>query len=495
MFRLARLSLRNRAVVALATIAITIGGVFSLGSLKQELIPSLEIPMAAVVATYPGASAAIVEDQVATPVESAIRSVAGIESIDTTSMNSVAFALVSFRYGTNMDTTNQKLSTAVTRLAPDLPDGVETQVWTGSMDDFPVIQLAVSSAGDGPADRGELAQAVDQVLVPRLSQLEGVRSVDVSGYEAQQIEIALDSAALATAGVSASAVADVLRNNGLAFPAGSISEGERTLTAQLGSPLTSIEELASLPLVTLPDAASAASSAPSGSAVSGQAPAAASASGDSANDPTAQGADTAGGSPTASGTNPAAGDGSTAGATSAGDPTAQGAGTAGGGPTASVAAPVLLSDVATVTLGQAAATSYARMDGRDAVAIAVTKTPDANTVEISHAVTDQVDELAEALEAAGLTVDVAFDQAPFIEDSVAGLAEEGMLGLVFAVIVILVFLVSLRSTLVSAVSIPLSLLVAFITMQVTGETLNMITLGALTITIGRVVDDSIVVIE
>ncbi|MDR3107681.1 MAG: efflux RND transporter permease subunit [Bifidobacteriaceae bacterium] len=155
----------------------------------------------------------------------------------------------------------------------------------------------------------------------------------------------------------------------------------------------------------------------------------------------------------------------------------------------------MLSDVATVTLGPAAATSYARMDGRDAVAIAVTKTPDANTVEISRAVTDQVDELAKALEAAGLKVDVAFDQAPFIEDSVAGLAEEGLLGLVFAVIVILIFLVSLRSTLVSAVSIPLSLLVAFITMQVTGETLNMLTLGALSIAIGRVVDDSIVVIE
>ncbi|MDR0594097.1 MAG: efflux RND transporter permease subunit [Bifidobacteriaceae bacterium] len=498
MFRLARLSLRNRAVVALATIAIVIGGVFSLGSLKQELIPSMEIPMAAVIATYPGASAAIVEDAIATPVESAIRSVAGVESVQTTSMNSVAIGMVEFSYGTDMDVTNQKLSTAVTRLAPDLPEGAETQVWAGSLDDFPVIQLAVSASGTGPDSRGELAQAVDQILVPRLGQLPGVRSVDVSGYEAQQIDIDLDAQAMAAAGVSASAVADVLKNNGLAFPAGAVSaEGGRTLTAQIGSPLTSVEELASLPLVTMSDAADSASAAPAG-----QGATAAPGDGAGPGDPAASGNT---GAPAASGDTGGQGDAAAGGADlgelaasgDTGDPAASG-GAGGQDDLASLVAPpapVTLGDVASVTLGTAAADSYARMDGRDAVAIAVTKTPDANTVEVSHAVTDQVDELAEALAEGGLTVDVAFDQAPFIEDSVAGLAEEGLLGLVFAVIVILVFLVSLRSTLVSAVSIPLSLLVAFITMRVTGETLNMLTLAALTISIGRVVDDSIVVIE
>ncbi|MDR0625743.1 MAG: efflux RND transporter permease subunit [Bifidobacteriaceae bacterium] len=431
MFRLARLSLRNRAVVALATIAIMVGGIFSMGSLKQELIPSLEIPMAAVITTYPGASAAIVEDQVATPVEGAIRSVAGIESVDTTSMNSVTFSLVSFRYGTNMDNANQKLSTAVTRLASSLPEDVETQVMTGSMDDFPVIQLAVSGQSDGPTDPTELANAVDQALVPKLSQLPGVRSVDVSGYEAPEIEIALDTAAMASAGIDASAVADVLKNNGLTFPGGTISDAGRTLTAQLGSQITSAEALAALPLVKSADAAGASSAEP----VPGQA-------------------------------------GATASAT-----------------------PVLLGDVATVTQAVAEPTSYSRMDGRDAVAIAITKSPDANTVEVSHAVTDEVADLKEALDQAGLQVDVSFDQAPFIEESVASLAEEGQLGLAFAVIVIMLFLLSIRSTLVSAVSIPLSLLFAFIAMQVTGETLNMLTLGALTMAIGRVVDDSIVVIE
>ena len=95
----------------------------------------------------------------------------------------------------------------------------------------------------------------------------------------------------------------------------------------------------------------------------------------------------------------------------------------------------------------------------------------------------------------GATFTVVFDQAPFVEQSIEALAQEGLLGLVFAVVVILIFLVSVRSTLVTAISIPTSVLATFIGLQAFGYSLNVLTLGALTIAIGRVVDDSIVVIE
>ncbi|MFM9597001.1 efflux RND transporter permease subunit, partial [Streptomyces scabiei] len=90
---------------------------------------------------------------------------------------------------------------------------------------------------------------------------------------------------------------------------------------------------------------------------------------------------------------------------------------------------------------------------------------------------------------------VVFDQAPFIEQSIESLAQEGLLGLVFAVLVIFVFLLSVRSTLVAAISIPTSVLITFVGIQAFGYSLNILTLGALTIAIGRVVNDSIVVIE
>jgi hydrophobic/amphiphilic exporter-1 (mainly G- bacteria), HAE1 family len=90
---------------------------------------------------------------------------------------------------------------------------------------------------------------------------------------------------------------------------------------------------------------------------------------------------------------------------------------------------------------------------------------------------------------------VIFDQGPHIEEAVSGLTTEGLLGLLFAVVVILLFLLSLRSTLVTAVSIPLSVLVALLALWIGDLSLNLLTLGALTIAVGRVVDDSIVVLE
>jgi HAE1 family hydrophobic/amphiphilic exporter-1 len=120
-----------------------------------------------------------------------------------------------------------------------------------------------------------------------------------------------------------------------------------------------------------------------------------------------------------------------------------------------------LGTVADVSVATAPVISIARTDGDPSVSIGITKTPSGNTVDISHAVQDVFDEIEAAVgdEAA---VDVVFDQAPFIEQSVEDRTTEGLLGLAFAVLVILVFLLSFRSTVVTAISIPLSVLVTLI---------------------------------
>lgn len=161
--------------------------------------------------------------------------------------------------------------------------------------------------------------------------------------------------------------------------------------------------------------------------------------------------------------------------------------------TGSAAAVTTIGSVATVAITKDPVSSISRVDGKPAQTIAVTKLPSANTVDVSNAVRADLETLAAGLN--GATFTVVFDQAPYIQQSIESLATEGMLGLFFAVIVILVFLLSVRSTLVTAISIPTSVLITFIAMQGAGYTLNIITLGALTIAIGRVVDDSIVVIE
>ncbi|GLZ79951.1 hypothetical protein Afil01_47580 [Actinorhabdospora filicis] len=163
-------------------------------------------------------------------------------------------------------------------------------------------------------------------------------------------------------------------------------------------------------------------------------------------------------------------------------------------PTGTPAAPVRLGDVAEVALTTKEATSLTRTNGAASLGLSITATPDGNTVAISEEVRAKLPDLVAAI-GSGTALTVISDQAPAIEQAIDNLTTEGMLGLVMAVLVILVFLFSVRSTLVTAVSIPLSVLIALIALWTQDYSLNMLTLGALTIAIGRVVDDAIVVLE
>ncbi|MDR0626547.1 MAG: efflux RND transporter permease subunit [Bifidobacteriaceae bacterium] len=407
MFKLTELSMRHRAVVALISIAIMVGGWAAVSGLQQEMIPSVEMPMALVTATNDGVSADLMEQQLADHIEGAIESVPGARSVSTTSVNSALYAQVQFQYGTNIDTASEKLSTAMMRVARLLPDEVDTAVMTGSMEDLPVINLAIR--GDDP---DALDHMVNDVLEPRLSRLENVRSVTVTGFQPDEAVITPRSEDLAAKGVAMDRVNSVLADNGVAISAGSVTEGDLTLSVQTGGAIESLEALGELLLGKTPD---------------GEA--------------------------------------------------------------------VTLADVADVVQRPQETNSRSRLDGEMAVSLSVTKTPQGNTVDVSHAVVEVLESLQAAFDQAGLRAGIVFDQGPFIESSITGLVEEGLLGLGFAVLVILLFLGSARATLVSAVSIPLSLLMAFVGLSWTGETLNILTLAAITMAIGRVVDDSIVVIE
>ncbi|HEX2264423.1 MAG TPA: efflux RND transporter permease subunit, partial [Pseudonocardiaceae bacterium] len=160
-------------------------------------------------------------------------------------------------------------------------------------------------------------------------------------------------------------------------------------------------------------------------------------------------------------------------------------------------APVRLGDIAKVTAEPATLTSYTRINGEPSIGIEVTKKQQANTVAVSDQVHQALPRITELLGGSEqkAQITVVLDQAPFIEQSVHDLTTEGLLGLTFAVLVILGFLLSVRATLVTAVSIPLSVFIAMGVLYLCGYTLNILTLGALTVAIGRVVDDSIVVIE
>ncbi|MBQ9916056.1 MAG: efflux RND transporter permease subunit, partial [Microbacterium sp.] len=407
---LAVLSLRNRALIALVTIVAAVFGGLALTNLKQELIPSIEFPQLAVVTTYPGASPEVVEADVSTPIEGAIRGVEGLESTTATSTTNSSIVSASFTYGTDLAAAQQKILAAIARIKDQLPESADTTVASASIDDFPVIQLAVT----GYSDAQTIQSTLESVVVPALEDVTGVNAAQVVGGTGQRVTITPDPTRLGERGFSQQAISDALEANGVLFPGGSITEGDQTLTVQTGAKLTSVEEITALPLVPT-DAAQAS------------------------------------------------------------------------------AGPTTIGDVATVAQQSDPVTTLSRVNGEPALTIAVTKLPAANTVDVSRAVLAAIPDLESSLN--GATFTVVFDQAPFVEQSIEALAQEGLLGLAFAVVVILIFLMSVRSTLVTAISIPTSVLVTFVGLQAFGYSLNVLTLGALTIAIGRVVDDSIVVIE
>ena len=408
---ISKLSLKNRSVVALITVIVAAFGFISVGGLKQELIPSIEIPSAAIVTSYPGASPEVVDSQVSTPLEQIVLGLEGIESTTVTSTTGLSVLRVSFEYGTTTEAVSERLSTALNDASDLLPSDASPRVISGSFDSVPIIVLAVS---DNNGNNERIGKKLEEVAPTLFEQVDGIRDIAVSGAREKRVNLTLDQAALAANGLTQRDIVTAITANGLVLPVGSITDTKGSIAVQVGSAVDTIELFESLPLVP---------SVP----------------------------------------NPLAG-------------------------------VVTVGDVAEVTYEDAPVTTIARTNGKESLAVSIVKTPDGNSVAVSSGVEKLIPDLEEAL-GGGVTVTTIFDQAPFIEKSIKDLTTEGLLGLSFAVLIILVFLLSFKSTIITAISIPTSVLITFIGLSFADYSLNLLTLGALTISIGRVVDDSIVVIE
>lgn len=153
---------------------------------------------------------------------------------------------------------------------------------------------------------------------------------------------------------------------------------------------------------------------------------------------------------------------------------------------------VRLGDIATIEV-EGKVQSVSRTNGKDAIAIQIVKDQDANTVTVVNAVKDLIKEEEKLID--GLKVDISLDQGAPIEDSVFTMIEKAVFGGAIAVLIILLFLRDFKSTIISIISIPVSIFMALLLLNWMDITLNIMTLGAITVAIGRVIDDSIVVVE
>ena len=438
---LTKFSLRNRSIVGLAVLAVILVGAYAITSLKQELIPDLTFPYLTVFTVDQSASAKDVERTITTPIEQTLKTSSGIKEYDSFSNDGMSIIMVEYEFGTDMKAKEAEIQQAISGVQQMLPaTAMAPEVAALNFNSMPVVQLAVSSS----LPPEQLAGLLGTRVVPKLQAIDGVQAVTLSGVQQMQLNIKLKPEQVAALGVTPTQIMTAITQANVTTGAGSVTSGSIVYPITVSATAQTERALEQLVL-------------PSSSAAAAAAAGAAGASAASASTADAMAAAAAGGATTAT-------------------------------------APVLLGDVATVKIAPAPLTAITRTNGKASIGISVSKSSTGNTVDIANAIADELPAIEEEL-GGQTTVTPVIDQSIFIEDSIRSLLREGIIGAVFAIIVIWVFLRSWRSTVIAGLSIPLSVIGALILLWSQGDSLNMLTLGGLTIAIGRVIDDSIVVIE
>ncbi len=291
--------------------------------------------------------------------------------------------------------------------------------------------LSISASSD-TLPLEELTRLVEDEIGPSFEGLKGVSSVQVAGQFVKEAQLRFDYGKMSELGLSEVTVRGIIQGSSIKAPLGLFEMDGTEKTVVVDGNIVTLEQLKKLAIPVMPSAA--------GGGAMPSAPVEA--------------------------VQPAA--------PAAGIPTVE------------------LQEIADIELvGQAE--SLSRTNGQESISLQIVKAPDANTVDVANLVKEKAAEYAADIE--GLNLDTMLDQGEPIEKSVETMLSKALFGALFAIVVILLFLRNIRTTLISIVSIPLSLLIAILLLKQNDITLNMMTLGAMTVAIGRVVDDSIVVIE
>jgi hydrophobic/amphiphilic exporter-1 (mainly G- bacteria), HAE1 family len=434
---LTKFSLKNPVAIFIFSFLLIVSGVFSFTNLKVDLLPNVEFPQLTIQTVYPGASPEDVNKQVTDKLETQLKQVEDVKSVKSSSLESVSIISMDFPFSANMDDVEDQVKSILSET--DLPESVEPDVSRFSFGTIPIYNISLFPQNEGE----DIQDFVDSELVPELKKIQGVNNVSVGGVKETFVSITLDREKAKQAGVTLNAVKDAIKGRDLSFPAGTVTDDSITVPVRVEEAVDTIAELKQITI-------SSAAAAPSGSQNG------------------ANGPGEGGGPPVAGG---------------------QGAPAQAQTPGSS---PILkLGDIAQIKETDDV-NEITRFNQKSSLSMAVTKKQDANTVEVAEKV---IEVLNKEKYDDKLNYAIGFGQAKGIKDSVNTLVKEGLFGAIFASLAVLIFLRNFRATIIAIISIPLSLLVSAIFLDRLDITLNIMTLGGMAVAVGRVVDDSIVVIE
>ncbi len=459
-FNLVEFATRRRVTIAMVTLTFVLFGLIALGDLKVNLLPDMSYPTLTVRTDYEGAAPAEVETLISRPVEEAVGVVKGLRRLKSVSRMGESDVVLEFAWGTDMDKAGldvrDKLD--VVQLPTDAKPPVLLRFNPSTE---PIMRLVLapkgkaSNATDAMARLNGLRRYADEDLKKRLESVSGVAAVKVGGGLEDQIEVDIDQQKLAQLHLPIDTVINRLKQENINVSGGQVQEGSQRFLVRTVNQFASVDAIANM-LVTTQAAGNAAQQ-----------------------DAIAQMARVAA----------ATGDASAMAAAADVQSNSSGAGASAGG-----GMPIRLKDVATVRQGYKEREGIIRLDGKEAVEVAIYKEGDANTVATADAVSKRLAQIAPQVPR-DVSITTFDDQSQFIRHAIHDVKMDAVIGGLLAVLIIFLFLRDGWSTFVIGLSLPVSIIATFFFMDQFHLSLNVMSLGGLALATGLVVDDSIVVLE
>lgn len=400
------------------SIVMTLAGVLALLNLPVAQYPEITPPTVNVSASYPGASAEVVEQAVATPIEEQVNGVEGMISMSSTSSNDGSYSLtVTFEVGHDLDMATVEVQNRVSQAEAKLPDMVKRLGVTVNKQSTDMLLAVNLISPNNTYDALFLLNYANINLTDALARVPGVGKVNAYGAGEFSMRIWVDPNKMAALGIVASDIDQALQDQNIQAPAGQIGQApapKGTLfqyTVRVRGQLTEVEEFLDVII---------------------------------------KSSDTG--------------------------------------------AVVRLRDVAKVELGGDYYSVFSRFSGKPTATLMVYQLPGANALTVVQDLRKTIEELAKAFPD-DVSYDIAFDTTEFVSKSIDEVVETLIEAFVLVFLVVFLFLQNWRATIIPMIAVPVSLIGAFIAFPVLGFSLNTLTLFALVLAIGLVVDDAIVVVE
>jgi len=432
---LSDLAVRRPVFAAVAAIVLCVIGAAAFFFLPVRELPDVDPPIVSVSTSYAGASAEVIESRITEPIEQQIAGIQGVERISSTSRDGRSNVSIEFSLDRNIDDAANDVRDRVSRVVGRLPDQARPpEVSKADSDSQPIMILFLRSTA---MNRLELTDYADRYLIDRLATVPGVAQVQIYGEQRYAMRIWLNADALAARGLTVTDVESALTAQNVELPAGQLESGQKDYTVRVARTYARAEDFRQLPIGTR-----------------GSGPVAAGQSGGTSALPSG----------------------------------------ASGAIQGQAAYVTRLGDIARIVEAPSEDRRLFRGNGQDQIGLAVTRQAQSNDLAISKGVEALLEEVRPSLPE-GTELVVGSDNSVFTAHAIDEVWITIGISLVLVALVNFIFLGSVRAAFIPSIVAPICLLSTFIILAPLGFSLNLLTLLALVLAIGLVVDDAIVVTE